>query len=111
MTRQTLPLRRSNVTRTVQWDGHEFSVTIGLHPETWRPAEVFADTAKGGQMHVTIADACVVISIALQHGIAPAELAKSLGVTPVLWGEEGQTQPASPIGAIVAAIQEEWPAP
>ncbi len=107
MTRATLPHRRSNVTRLVQWDGHEFSVTIGLDPQTWQPAEVFADTAKGGQMQCTIADACVVVSIALQHGIAPADLAKSLGRTPVLWGDEGATQPARPVGAVVEAILSE----
>lgn len=106
MTRQTLPHRRSNITRAVQWDGHEFSVTIGFDPNTWAPAEVFADTRKGGQMAATLADACVVVSIALQHGISPAELAKSLGRTPVLW-KEGETQPASPVGAIVEAIMTE----
>lgn len=107
MTRAILPNARPNVTRAVEWDGHEFTVTIGFDPATVRPAEVFADTRKGGQMQATLADACVVISIALQHGIAPADLAKSLGRTPVLWGEEGQTQPASPLGAIVEAILAE----
>ena len=87
--------------------GHEFTVTIGLDPVTWQPAEVFADTAKGGQMHVTIADACVWASIAMQHGVTPAELAKSLGEVPVLGAPKGTTGPASPLGAIVAAIIEE----
>ncbi len=105
--RAALPHRRSNVTRTVHWEGHEFTVTIGLDPQTWQPAEVFADTAKGGQMHVTIADACVWASIAMQHGVTPAELAKSLGEVPVLGAPEGTMGPASPIGAIVAAIIEE----
>lgn len=107
MTRANLPPRRSNVTRAVHWEGHEFTVTIGLDPVTWQPAEVFADTAKGGQMHVTIADACVWASIAMQHGVTPAELAKSLGEVPVLGAPKGTTGPASPLGAIVAAIIEE----
>lgn len=107
MTRAVLPHRRPNATRAVQWDGHEFSVTIGLDPATGRPAEVFADTAKGGQMQATLADACVVISIALQHGITAADLAKSLGRVPVLWGDEGATQPASPLGAVIEAMQAE----
>ena len=106
MTRKPLPQRRSNITRTVKWDAHEFSVTVGFDPDTWQPLEVFADTRKGGQMAATLADACVVVSIALQHGISPAELAKSLGRTPVLW-KEGETQPASPVGAIVEAIMAE----
>ena len=107
MTRATLPNRRPNITRAVQWDGHEFSVTIGFDPATAHPSEVFADTAKGGQMQCTIADACVLISIALQHGITPAELAKSLGRVPVFTGEEGATGPASPVGAVVEAIMAE----
>ena len=107
MTRATLPQCRPNITRVVQWDGHEFSVTIGIDPATGQPAEVFADTAKGGQMQATIADACVVISIALQHGVTAADLAKSLGRVPVLWGDEGATQPASPVGAVVEAIMGE----
>ena len=107
MTRATLPQRRSNVTRAVEWNGHAFSVTIGLDPATWQPAEAFCDTAKGGDMAAALADACVIISIALQHGIAPADLAKSLGRVPVLWAEEGVTQPASPVGAIVEAILAE----
>ena len=98
MTRATLPHRRPNITRAVQWDGHEFSVTIGLDPVTARPAEVFADTAKGGQMQATIADACVVISIALQHGVTAADLAKSLGRVPVLWGDEAQRSPPVRLG-------------
>lgn len=107
MTRATLPTRRPNATRAVQWDGHEFSVTIGYDPATVRPAEVFCDVPKGGQMAATLADACVLISIALQHGIAPADLAKSLGRVPVLWGDEGATQPASPLGAVIEAMQAE----
>lgn len=105
--RTPLPQRRSNITRAVEWNNHAFTVTIGLDPATWQPAEVFADTSKGGDMAAALADACVVISLALQHGITPADLGKSLGRVPVLWGEEGQDAPASPIGAIVEAIQGE----
>lgn len=107
MTRATLPSRRPNATRAVRWDGHEFSVTIGFDPATGQPAEVFADVAKGGQMQCTIADACVLTSIALQHGITPADLAKSLGRVPVFTGDEGATGPASPVGAVVEAILAE----
>lgn len=107
MTRQTLPNARPNITRAVAWDGHEFTVTVGIDLRTLQPVEVFADTRKGGQMAATLADACVVISIALQHGIAPADLAKSLGRTPILWGDEGATQPASPVGVVLDAVLAE----
>lgn len=105
--RQTLPHRRPNLTRSTEWNGHSFIVTIGLDPATGAPMEVFADTTKGGDMQAALADGCVVISLALQHGIAPADLAKSLGRVPVLWGEEGRDAPASPLGAIVEAILAE----
>jgi hypothetical protein len=101
--RKTLPNRRPNLTRAVQWDGHDFTVTIGIDPATGAPAEVFADTRKGGQMQATLADACVLISLALQHGIAPADLAKSLGRVPA-WNGNDNTAPASPVGAVVEAL-------
>ncbi len=107
MTRKILPQRRPNVTHSIDWNGHPLDVTIGFDPETGQPSEVFANTAKGGDMHATLADTSVILSIVLQHGIAPAELAKSLGRMPVLWADEGTTQPASPVGAIVEAILAE----
>lgn len=107
MTRAKLPHRRPNVTRAAEWNGHRFSVTIGFDPRTGQPAEVFADTTKGGDMQAALADGCVVISLALQHGIAPADLAKSLGRVPVLWADEGAEAPASPLGAIVEAVLQE----
>lgn len=107
MTRAVLPNRRPNVTTSIVWQGHSLTVTIGFNPATGEPAEVFVNTDKGGDMQAALADASVVLSIALQHGIAPEELGKSLGRVPLLWGEEGQTQPASPLGAIVEAIMAE----
>ena len=104
MTRRTLPQRRPNCTLSVDWQGHDMAVTIGFDPATGQPSEVFVNTAKGGDMQAALADASVVLSVALQHGISPAELGKSLGRVPVLWGEEGRTGPASPLGAIVEAI-------
>lgn len=107
MTRALLPTRRPNVTLSIDWQGRPLDVTVGFDPATGQPAEAFANTPQGGDMQAALADACVLISIALQHGIAPADLAKSLGRVPVLWGEEGQTGPASPIGAVVEAILAE----
>jgi hypothetical protein len=54
-------------------------------------------------MRAVLADACVVISIALQHGISASDLAKSLGRVPNL-AAEGDA-PASPIGTILEAIK------
>lgn len=48
-------------------------------------------------------DACVVVSLALQHGITPAELAHSMGRAPA---GETTTTPASVIGAVVEVLAE-----
>ena len=108
MTRAALPTRRRNATADAIWtapDGsaHAFAVCAGFD-DHGRPREVFANHAKGA-MAATLADACVLISIALQHGIPPDALAKSLGQVPS-WPGNDATSPASPIGTILAAIAE-----
>ncbi len=105
--RTPLPNVRSNITRAVEWSGHAFTVTIGFDPTTWQPAEVFADAGKGGDMHVTIADACVWASLLLQFGATPEDLRRSLGEVPVLGAAKGTVGPASPLGAIAEAIAAE----
>ena len=104
MMRATLPNRRPSETFATDWQGHPFTVTVGRDPRSGRASEVFSDTVKGGQMQATIADACVLISIALQHGVPPAALAKSLSRVPDLINGAGADLPGSPIGAIIAII-------
>ena len=104
MSRRTLPQRRPNVTMQTSWADpagaqHLFTVTIGFDNHG-KPMELFANHAKGA-MAATLADACVVISLALQHGISPADLAKSLPRVPQ-W-PDGDA-PASPVGTIVDCI-------
>jgi len=103
-TRAALPNRRPSRTYSTAWEGHPITVTVGFHPATGQPMEVFADAEKGGQMQATIADACVIVSIALQHGIPPEALAKSLSRVPDMFG--GGDLPGSPIGVIVGAITD-----
>lgn len=104
MTRQDLPTRRPNLTLGSDWQGHALRITIGFDPATGAAREVFVNTASGGAMQKALADACVLISIALQHGIAPKALAKSLGTMPDLLRGAGATAPASPVGTVMAAI-------
>ena len=104
MTRTALPNRRPSRTHSTAWEGHPITVTVGFHPATGQPMEVFADAEKGGQMQATIADACVIVSIAMQHGIPPEALAKSLSRVPDMFG--GGDLPGSPIGVIVGAITD-----
>lgn len=106
MTRLILPPRRPSHTLATEWQGHPISVTVGLYPESGRPGEVFADVLHGGQMQAVLSDACVLISIALQHGIPPEALAKSLAQVPDPARGKGATASASPVGAIVAALCE-----
>lgn len=106
MTRTPLPHRRPSLTRDLTFRGQPLTVTVGFDPEG-RAKEVFAVGPKeGSDMAHTIADACVVISIALQHGIAPAELAKSLGSVPSRGAGEERAAPASVIGAVLGCLME-----
>ena len=105
MNRTALPARRRNITADAIWtapdqSAHAFAVCVGCDAQG-KPMEVFANHAKGA-MAATLADACVLISIALQHGIPPEALAKSLGQVPSWPGSA--TVPASPIGTIMQAI-------
>ena len=94
MTERTrLPDRRPSVTRRVTWQTqaseHRFYVNIGVHPDTGQMLEVFyADGQRSGsQLQHAIQDACVLISLLLQHGVSPTEIGKSLSTAP-LFGED-----------------------
>ena len=103
MSRTQLPNRRPSLTVETEWQGHPITVTVG-YDQTGEPKEVFANAAKGGQMQGTLADACVIISIALQHGITPDALGKSLGRVPDLLRGADATDHASPLGAVLAVV-------
>ena len=114
-TRQRLPNRRPSHTETLQVDGQAVTATVGFD-ECGRPREVFMAAGKEGSLlNALLADAAVVISVALQHGIPAAALAKSVGRLPAgpvvpadLDQTPGQKVPASPIAAaldLVCAFQ------
>lgn len=106
--RTKLPPRRPSVTRDIIWltdhAEHRFTVTIGFNPETGQPLEVFAGGKTGSDMAHVIADACVLVSLALQHGALPGVLGASLQKVPRLALGDNVCAPASPVGAIVAAL-------
>ena len=105
--RQRLPNRRPSHTETLEIGGQTFTASVGFDPETGQPRELFLTAGKEGSMlNALLADAAVVVSIALQHGVPAVALAKSIGrlpagpVAPVeLDHVPGQKVPASPIGA------------
>ena len=110
--RARLPNRRPSHTETLQVDGQAFTATVGFD-EYGRPREVFMTAGKEGSMlNALLADAAVVISIALQHGIPAAALAKSIGRLPAgpvapadLEGLRSRRVPASPIGAALDLLR------
>lgn len=94
MTRQRLPDRRPAETVKIEVGGMRFAVTIGFYDDG-RPGEVFVHgTRTGSTLDSLLADACVVISVLMQHGIEPRELAASMG-----W--LGNAEPASVLGAVI----------
>ncbi len=79
MTRQHLPNRRPNESIEVEFEGARYTVTIGYRQDG-TPAEVFCHGAKSGSgMDRLLDDACVTLSLLLQHGVDPAVLAHSMG--------------------------------
>lgn len=102
MTRTRLPDRRPSVWFSTLWQGHEFFGSVGLDPASGAPLEVFAN-AKRGALDSVLADAAVLISVALQHGATVAELRGTLLLEMTF---DGLEVPASPIGAILKAVED-----
>jgi hypothetical protein len=94
MSRQPLPNRRAAETINIEHAGMRFNVTIGFYPGG-RPGEVFVHGSKAGStLDALLNDACVLVSLLMQHGVAPHELAASIG-------RLGNAEPASVIGAVI----------
>ncbi len=110
--RTRLPNRRPSHVEALDMAGQEFTACIGFDPESGQPRELFLTAGKEGSMlNAMLADAAVVISITLQHGIPAAALTKSVGrlpagpVTPAdLEGPRPGRVPASPIGAALDLV-------
>ena len=96
--RQRLPYRRAAITETIIIGNLTIAGSIGFG-ETGTPQEIFLSGAKDGSgMAAILEDASVVISVALQHGIPAAALAKSIARIPESL-DGAAVKPASPIGA------------
>ena len=114
--RRRLPNRRPSETRTLHVGNLTFAASIGFDPVDGRPSEIFLAGAKDGtDMAAILDDASVVISVALQHGISPEALAKSVARVPTaplmpsdLAAATGpaHTEPASVIGAVLDLLRE-----
>ena len=113
--RYDLPDRRLCETRRVSTpEGFTIHLTVGYDPEEPdRPREVFYSGGfrSGSQLEFQVQDACVLISLLLQHGLTADAVLKSLAKTeqPGLWTEgdeepEAETIHASHVGLIVAEL-------
>ena len=95
--RQRLPNRRENETVDLVFGGQRFHVTVGFTLDG-RPREVFCHGGKvGSGMDLILDDACVALSLLLQHDIEPQGLAHSMG-------RLGDGAAASIIGALVDLV-------
>jgi hypothetical protein len=111
--RQRLPNRRPSHTETLAVGGQTFTATVGFDPATCRPCEVFLTGGKeGSTLDALLADAAVVISVALQHGVSAKALAKSIGRLPEMATTPADLDqgppakvPASPIGAALDLLR------
>ena len=75
MTRQILPSRRRAETFTLQFGNQTVTITTGFHADG-ELGEVFINTAKSGtDLASVVRDAGVLVSLALQHGVAVETIA------------------------------------
>jgi hypothetical protein len=103
MTRTRLPNRRAAQTVELEHGGQRFTVTVGFYPDG-RPGEVFVHGIRtGSNLDALLADACVVVSCLMQHGVEPREIASSMG-------RLGNAEPASIIGAVIDLAAAATPA-
>ena len=103
--RRRLPNRRKAITETIVIGNMTIAASVGFG-ETGTPQEIFLSGAKDGSgMAAILEDASVVISVALQHGIPAAALAKSVARLPESL-DGVAVKPASPIGAALDLLVE-----
>lgn len=102
MSRRRLPNRRPSVTAELIHDGCAYAVSAGFDPADGWLGEVFTHGAKvGSNMDGILDDACIALSLLLQHGVEPTALASTMGRL-----GDGKT-PASIIGALADLLTRE----
>ncbi len=100
--RRRLPNRRPNQTFELVRDRTTFAVTIGYDPVTKEAREVFTHGAKvGSMMDAILDDSCILLSVALQHGITASSLTESMGYHGV------DNEPSSIVRRLVNLLAEQ----
>jgi hypothetical protein len=107
MTRHRLPSRRVAETHAIAFNGRAYLVTVGRY-EDGRIGEVFASASKqGSHIEAMLSNACVLASLALQHGASPADMARSMLRVPAMADAFGSgVAPACPVAAVVDLLAE-----
>ncbi|MFY0735646.1 hypothetical protein [Aurantimonas sp. NFXS3] len=99
MTREALLQRRCCENEDIVFGGITVSVTFGYYDDG-RIGEVFLSTRKiGTAMDTAVRDMAVLLSIALQYGVTPGVLRRSLTTTEI-------GAPEGLAGKIVSMIEE-----
>ena len=104
--RTSLPQRRPNETRKLQWAGHSVFITIGYDKDHERAREVFYSGGykDGSDMEALVTDLCIALSVMLQHDdVTAADLARSMSVAFEL--HTGKKKPASILGLLLNELQ------
>jgi hypothetical protein len=95
--RRVLPRRRAAETFNLRFWNQLFTVTVGFYSDG-TPGEVFIDGCKTGNDIESIArDAGVLLSLALQHAVAPETIRHAIT-------RGASEEPASILGAVVDSI-------
>lgn len=98
MARRRLPDRRPAEVLALEFGGRAYQVGIGFDPASGAPLELFVRGAKvGSDADALQDDMGVALSLLLQHGVAPADIVRSLG-------RDGDGGPASLMGAAAALL-------
>lgn len=91
--RRRLSNRRPNETTDLTRQGQQIAACIAFDDDG-RPAEIFARLKKpGSKLDLMLDDLGVLLSLLLQYGVAPEQLAHSVG--------RAHSQPASVAGVLV----------
>ena len=98
MTRRVLPQRRSSETFGLRFWGQPFTVTVGFYSDGM-PGEVFIGCKIGNDIESIARDAGVLLSLALQHGVAVETIAHAVT-------RDTSGAAASILGAVVDALSK-----
>ncbi len=82
MTRERLPNRRDNESREFEIEGIRCLVSVGFN-YAGQPREIFINSIKpGSAVDALLSDTAVLVSLGLQAGTSPAEMAHSMSRLP-----------------------------